>query len=411
MLSIEGNIVHIDGVRRERVEIDSETGLIIKVGPETGVADLILKEELVFPGFVDLHVHAREDTSHTQDYKEDFKTAGEAAVNGGVVAFLEMPNNPVPPVDDASYQAKSELTHTSKIEIVLYAGIGPNTFPFSKNVPYKLYMGPSVGDLFFTSLQDVETVLEKYKGCFVSFHCEDPKILDDNAGAPTHEARRPKEAEISALDFALTMIEKYNLSGKICHASTKEAMEKIRSAKSQGLKVVAEVSPHHLFYSTESLTEANRNFMQMNPPLRGKEDKDALISALKDGVIDFIATDHAPHSIEEKIKGTSGTPQLDTYGSVATWLMKEHNFSPTDILRVCSQNSGKFFSQYSTFKYGEVKVGFVGSLTVLDMKKENKITKENLKTKCGWSPFEGVVFPGSVTTTIIKGYILKNENT
>ncbi len=409
MLSIEGNIVHIDGVRRGRVEIDSNTGLISKVGSETGTADLVLKEELIFPGFVDLHVHAREDVSHKQDYKEDFKTAGEAAVNGGVVAFLEMPNNPIPPVDDSSYIAKTELTKISKVEVILYAGIGPNTSPLSSNVPYKLYMGPSVGDLFFTSLKDVETVLEKYKGCSVSFHCEDPKILDDNANAPTHEARRPKEAEISALDFALSMIEKYNLSGKICHASTREAMEKIRNAKSKGLKVVAEVSPHHLFYSIESLNETNRNFMQMNPPLRHLEDKNALITALKEGTIDFIATDHAPHSIEEKIKGTSGTPQLDTYGSVASWLMKEHNFSPEDILRICSYNPGKFFNQFSGSKYGEVKEGFAGSLTILDMQKESKVTKENLKTKCGWSPFEGVVFPGSVTATIIKGRILKNE--
>ncbi len=405
MLSIEGNIVHMDGVRRERVEIDPVTGLISKVDSPIGVADILLKEELIFPGFVDLHVHAREDTSHTQDYKEDFKTAGEAAVNGGVVAFMEMPNNPIPPVDDASYIAKHELTKTSLVEVVLYAGIGPNTSPLLKNVPYKLYMGPSVGDLFFTSLNDIEKVLAQYQGCCVSFHCEDPKILDENAGAPTHEARRPKEAEISALDFALSMIEKYNLSGKICHASTREAMEKIRNAKIKGLKVVAEVSPHHLFYSTESLTEENRNFMQMNPPLRKAEDKNALIEALKEGTIDFIATDHAPHSIEEKMKGTSGTPQLDTYGPVASWLMKEHNFTPSDILRVCAYNSGKFFNQFSGFKYGEVKEGYAGSLTILDMNKENKVAKENLKTKCDWSPFEGVTFPGTVTTTIIKGKI------
>jgi len=100
MFSIEGIIVNTDGQKRGRIEIDRNTGLIARVGEPMGGANVVLKDELIFPGFVDIHVHARECADHSQDYKEDFKTAGEAAINGGVVAFMEMPNNPVPPVDD-----------------------------------------------------------------------------------------------------------------------------------------------------------------------------------------------------------------------------------------------------------------------------------------------------------------------
>ncbi len=406
MLSIEGIIVNTRECKKGRIEIDQEVGIITKIGEPTGVADLVFnKGELIFPGFVDLHVHAREDTSHTQDYKEDFRTASEAAINGGVIAFMEMPNNPIPPVDDESYKNKKKLTKNAKVEVVIYAGIGENTKPLSQNVPYKVFMGPSVGDLFFHSLVDLEKVLAQYKNCSVSFHCEDPKILEENKNEILHEKRRPKEAETKAIDFALQMIEKYNLQGKICHCSTREGIEKIRNAKIRGVKVVAEVSPHHLYYDSEMLTEKNRKWLQMNPPLRSKEDRDFLIESLRNGTIDFLATDHAPHTKEEKIKGTSGTPQLDTYGPFVTWLMKEKNFTPEIIAKICSCNAGNFINQFTDNQYGEIKEGFAGSLTVLDMNEPVTITKEKLKTKCKWSPFEGVTFPGSVAMTIIKGEI------
>ncbi|OGI65315.1 amidohydrolase [Candidatus Nomurabacteria bacterium RIFCSPLOWO2_01_FULL_39_18] len=403
MSSIEGIIVNIDGQRRGRIEIDQETGLITKISEPTGVADVVLEDELIFPGFVDLHVHARECVDHTQDYKEDFKTASEAAIAGGVVAFAEMPNNPTPPIDGQSYKAKEQLTKRSEVEIVLYAGIGENTKPLATAAPYKVFMGPSVGTLFFYSLEDLEKTLVQYRGSCVSFHCEDPKILEENKNELTHDKRRPKEAEIKAIDFALTMIEKYNLQGKICHCSTKEGIEKIKNAKMHKLNVVAEVSPHHLFYDTKNLTEENKNWMQMNPPLRTTDDRAYLIEALREGTIDFLATDHAPHTGEEKLKGTSGTPQLDTYGYFTTWLMKEHNFTPEAIAKVCSYNPGKFFNQFTKNRYGKVEGGYAGSLTIIDLRKSTTIKKEMLKTKCGWSPFEGVTFPGSVVMTIIKG--------
>lgn len=408
MFSIEGIIA--DTGKRKHLEIDVTSGLFTKISEPIGKADVVLRDELIFPGFVDLHVHAREDASHAQDYKENFHTASLSAINGGVVAFMEMPNNPVPPVDDESYRIKKELTKSSKIEVVLYAGIGNGTKPLSTSVPYKVYMGPSVGDLFFKTLEELEQTLVLYEGSCVSFHCEDPKILDENKNVSLHEDRRPRQAEYKAIDFALLMIEKYNLFGKICHCSTREGIEKIKNAKDRGVKVTAEVSPHHLYYDTDILTAENRNWMQMNPPLRTHADKDYLIQALKDGVIDFLATDHAPHTKEEKLKGVSGTPQLDTYGLVVSLLIKEHNFTPQEIVRVCSKNPGDFISQFTANKYGAIEIGYVGSLSILDLNKKTKVTEDILKTKCGWSPFIGIEFPGAVSMTIIKGKIYEEYN-
>ncbi len=414
MLSIEGNIVNTSSTKRGRVEIDEVSGLIVGVTEPTGVADRVLKEELIFPGFIDLHVHAREDMSHTQEYKEDFITAGAAAINGGVVAFADMPNNKIPPIDDTSHEAKNNLAKRAPVEIVLYAGVGAQTNPLTlghsptgeaKKVPYKVFMGQSIGDLFFTSREALERAIEKYKGQHVSFHCEDPEILEKNITQETHESKRPPEAEISAVDFALELIEKYKIIGKICHASTVEGIEKIIKAKNRGVNVTVEVTPHHLYFD-ETMLKNNRTEFQVNPPIRQtQENRLALIKFLKDGHIDYLATDHAPHSKEEKQKGISGLTHLDTYGSVATWLMSEHGFTPEDIVRVCAQNPAKFFNEFTTHKYGEIKEGFVGSLTILDPKKSVKITEDFLKTKCGWSPFLGVTFPGSVVATIIKGKI------
>src|SRR5439155_14010746 len=132
-----------------------------------------------------------------------------------------------------------------------------------------------------------------------SFHCEDPVLLQKNARAARHEERRPPECEVSATRFALAMIEKYRLVGKLCHYSVAEGLPLIRAAKAKGLSVTAEVTPHHMFFDTTHLTDQNRGRLQMNPPLRSPSDRRAMIEALRDGAADYLATDHSPHSKEE----------------------------------------------------------------------------------------------------------------
>jgi dihydroorotase len=257
MLSIEGRLINIEGETLGRVEI-GDNGLISKVSSPTGKADRVFNDELIFPGFVDIHVHSRECQDHSQDYKEDFVSSGQAAINGGVTAFADMPNNPVPPIDDESYSQKFDLAKKSEVLVLLYVGIGPKTKPLIKRkVPYKVYMSKSVGDLFFESFEDLEKVLSKYEGQSVSFHCEDPKILQNSSGEKSHELRRPSLAELTAVDFALKMIEKYQLIGKVCHISTVEALQKIIQAKKGGLNVSVEISPHHLFFDQSNITSAN----------------------------------------------------------------------------------------------------------------------------------------------------------
>ncbi|MDE1162993.1 MAG: amidohydrolase family protein [Acidobacteriaceae bacterium] len=411
-MRVEGTLVAEDRVWQGAVVIDDATGLIVSVEDARGESDLDTTGCLIFPGFGDIHIHAREDASGKQMYKEDFTTTSAAAVHGGVVQVADMPNNVIAPVNDELYAEKEKLTAKSDVHVTLYAGIGPTTNPLHRHVPYKAFMGPSVGDLFFTSAEQLEQAIARYRGKNVSFHCEDPIIMDAHRGEPTHEERRPAQAEVSATALALQLIEKYELQGKLCHYSTREGLPMIVAAKQRGVKVTAEVTPHHLFFDTSSLTEENRLWLQMNPPLRATEDRLAMIEALRRGDIDYVATDHAPHSHEEKLKGASGVPHLDTLAPFATWLMAEHGFTPELICKYFSANPARFVREFLPKELGEgfgaIAAGYAGSLTVLDMQTPYTVTRESVKTKCAWSPFEGFTFPGSVRATILRGKVFGN---
>jgi dihydroorotase len=404
---IEGTLADIDGVRHGQITI--ENGVITAVGGNLGTPTHVFGDNcLIFAGMGDIHIHAREDVTQKETHKETFACASAAALHGGVLHVADMPNNPAAPIDDASYAAKEALLAKQNLPVVftLYAGIGPGTQPLVRNVPYKAYMGPSVGDLFFSALEDLDRTLSNYVGRAVSFHCEDPLLLEKHKGAATHEERRPAECELSATRFALAMIEKYRLVGKLCHYSVGEGLPLIRAAKAKGLSVTAEVTPHHVFFDTAQITPANRPWMQMNPPLRSPADRTAMLEALRDGTADYLATDHAPHTLAEKERGVSGQPHLDTYGPFVTWLLVDQGFTPERIAAICSANPGAFVNPYRQEKWGRLLPGYVGSLTVLDLQKPTTIRRADLKTKCGWSPFEGVTFPGSVAAVFVRGILV-----
>jgi dihydroorotase len=404
---VEGVLADVDGVRPGQVAI--ENGVIAAVGTDLGRPTHRYGEDcLIFAGMGDVHIHARQDVTGRDDYKETFATAAAAALHGGVVQVADMPNNPAAPVDDATYAAKEALMARVALPVTftLYAGIGPGTRPLRRPVPYKAYMGPSVGDLYFRSLEQLDTTLAAYAGWAVSFHCEDPVLLEQHRGAATHEERRPPACEVSATRFALAMIEKYALRGKLCHYSVAEGLPLIRAAKAKGLAVTAEVTPHHVFFDTAGLTDANRPWMQMNPPLRSPADRRAMLEALRNGPADFLATDHAPHTLAEKERGVSGQPHLDTFGPFVTWLLVEQGFRPERVAALCTANPGDFVNPYQREKFGRLLPGYVGSLTVLNLRKPTTVRREDLRTQCGWSPFEGVTFPGSVEAVFVRGVVL-----
>lgn len=415
--SIEAICVSSFEVGRHQIRFDDETGLILEVG-ELGIEapDYVFGDQcLLFAGMGDVHIHAREDVSGKNCYKEDFTSARAAMMNGGVCHAGDMPNNPVPPVDKRSYEDKVRLGEKAHGDLWFYAGIGPGTSPLPYPVPYKVYMGPSIGDLFFRDLPTLEEALARYEGQWVSFHCEDPEILEESKNEKHHHERRPVKAESVATRDAIHLIEKYKLKGKLCHYSSQEGLELVRTARARGVDISLEVTPQHLYFAIDELEEKFYRPLQMNPPIRMKLDRDTLLAALKQGEIQYLATDHAPHSKEEKSAGHSGLTGLDTYGPFVTWII-HGGMDPRLVAKVAVENPGDFFNHFLPswkkispvyekmgFGLGYLRPGFRANFTVLNLKKPTLVKEENLKTKVGHSPFTGHSFPGSVEALFIGG--------
>jgi dihydroorotase len=415
---IEGIVATSSSLKREQIEFDENTGLITRRGAPWSLSpDFIYSDDcLVFAGMGDVHIHAREDVTGKNNYKEDFASAREALHNGGLCHAGDMPNNPEPPIDDASYKKKFLLAvEKAEGELWTYAGIGPETFPLSFPVPYKAYMGPSIGELFFRDYSSLENAISRYAGQVVSFHCEDPDILESQKEGKYHHERRPVSAEVVATRDALNLIEKYNLQGKLCHFSSGEGLHVVREARARGVRVDLEVTPQHLYFDLEQLKSQDLTPFQMNPPIRFSADRSEMLKALLNDEIKYLATDHAPHSPEEKQRGISGLTGLDTYGPFVTWLLTQ-GATPSLIAKVSCENPGFFYNQFlpgwkllsKTFDQfgkgvGFLEPGYRANFTVLNLKKPMMVTKGMLKTKAQSSPFEGIEFPGSVEDLFIGG--------
>lgn len=396
-----GLVIHPDGEKYQ--EIETENNLI------TAVRDAEPKEEtevtcydrniLIFPGWVDTHVHARQDVSGEKNYKETFATAVRAALRGGIIAFMDMPNNDVAPVDEATYNAKKELVLSQNlpIEIVLYAGINKDSEPFSDDIPYKCFIGESVGSksLFFSEDNTLDETIKRYKGQNVSFHCEYAQIIEESKDNETHESRRPILAETAAIKIALELIAKYDIKGTICHLSTADGLEQVKEARKSGLDVAIEITPHHFFFDyTCKVLSKHPELIKMNPPVRTPRDRLAILDAIKESDLEIRwGSDHAPHTFDEKMESNpSGVPNLDTTGQLVSWLID------SDILhrRIAKifYDSGHFLSRFSKNKYGAVAPGYVGKFTLLDIDNPNTIEKEDIQSKCQWSPWEDIPFSG-----------------
>jgi dihydroorotase len=463
MVTVEGLIAsHDKKPYRGRVTIDEKSGLITAVvkSPKNKKkekkADHVFGNDcLIFAGFGDVHIHAREDETGKQNYKEEYATAAEAALHGGVVHVCAMPNTPstVVNAERFAWHRNRVAALNAPVSILNYLGIDTKTSPIGKpgQYFYKLYFGKSVGDLTVTYGSELDEILSRYKGQYISFHVEYEPIVQASAKGKTHADRRPVAAVNEGLRILLPLIDKYKIHAKLCHWSTGgESFAMIDEYRKRGCDIVLEVSPLHLLFDT-SMTDADPSLwtkIQMNPAIQAPEHRTALIKGLKDGFIQFIATDHAPHTEEEKYSafskfakeypgktnkeiameikkkdkdlfldvccenGHSGAPWLDTYALVCTWLMQQHGFTPQDIARVSSYQPGQFVNPYlkRQFKdkkfgkgFGEIKKGFMGSLTVLNTKKSTKVLRTDLKTKVGWSPLEDRALPGAVEAVFIAG--------
>ena len=399
-------------------EVGISDGLIAEIGHGLrGARKIKTGRCLIFPGFVDVHVHLREPG---WERKEDFRTGTTAAVHGGVTTVVDMPNNPIPTTTPEALELKVRLASAkAKVDVKFYGGAAAGNLGRLKDLAggvagYKLYLSETTGTGAFPEAELGEAFESVGRtGKPASLHCERQSIIDKRkrelAGidAPdVHCDVRPPDAEVESVREAIDELRKHSgTRANICHASTRETVRLVTAARAEGLKVHCEAALHHLYFNRKAMFE--NNLLKTNPPLRSEEDRQALLAELRNGGVSFLVTDHAPHLVEEKLGGgAAGVTGLDDYSHVVSWLIREQGVDPLVIAKVASWNPAKHLRMDDR---GEVAVGKRADLTVLDTRSEERVTNDQVQSKCGWSPYEGKEFPGRARWVIRKGDLVMDD--
>ncbi len=373
------------------------------------------QDKYLIPGFVDVHVHLREPGF---SYKETIKTGTLAAAKGGYTAVCPMPNiNPVP---DSVENIKTELEMIKKdavINVYPFASITKGRKGGGELVDFEalkdLAVGFSDDGTGVQKEQDMALAMEKCAklGKIISAHCEVNDLLK---GGYIHDGEYCKAhghkgicsaSEYEQIDRDCKLAKKTGVHYHVCHISTKESVEIIRKAKANGVNVTCETGPHYLTMCDKDLQENGR--FKMNPPLRSEDDKEALLNGILDGTIDVIATDHAPHSADEKSKGLAdsamGVVGLETsFAVLYTKLVKTGFISLEKLVELMSVNPRRIFD----LPGGEIKEGENADLALLDLNAEWCVNPNEFLSMGKATPFEGWQLQGKNVMTMCGGKIV-----
>lgn len=398
------DIVIIDGVIAER-------GSNIEATPEDVVIDATgLK---VAPAFVDVHVHLREPG---YGYKERIATGTMAAARGGYTTVCSMPNlNPVPDSVENLKVQQDIIDSDAKIEVLPYAAITIG------RKGEELVDVASLHDKVCAFSDDgsgvqIDGMMERAMSeavkhdALIAAHCEVEELLKggyihDGEYARQHNHKGIcSESEWEQVKRDIEIAEKLGCRYHVCHISTKETVELVRQAKARGVKVTCETGPHYLIFTDMDLEEDAR--WKMNPPLRSAEDRAALIEGIKDGTIDMIATDHAPHSIEEKSRGLKdsamGIVGLETaFAALNTHLVKTGVITLEHLIKIMSINPREVFRIK-----GGINIGDRADIVLLDTERQWVVDSEKFYSMGKISMFVGRQMVGDVAMTIHRGNVV-----
>ncbi len=421
-LVVEGN-VFFEG-RPRKLALGIEDGAIVSIKKVIrGVRTVDFGDRLVLPGAIDAHVHFR-DPGMT--HKEDFLSGTTAAACGGVTTVLDMPNTrpPAATLEDLNDKLAS-VRRRAGVDFGLFFGLTGRGLPgraATVAAGYKLYMGSTTGDLLVDDYARLPKILAPLaaSGRPVAVHAEDETMLGAGKALPrdplSYNDARPAESEMSAARIFLGALG--GNRGHVCHLSSRGALELLRPANALsaagkaggGAPVAAdggvaggqdaltcEVTPHHLLLDAREHNGLG-TLGKMNPPLRKRDEREALWGAFLDGRIDCLASDHAPHLLEEKDTGfaeaPAGVPGTETMVPLLMTFVKDGRLPIERLVdAACVRPAGIF-----GLPGGSIAVGMPAHLAVYDLREYRTIRGKRLATKCAWSPFEGreACFPKAV---------------
>ncbi|SOB92569.1 dihydroorotase [Ureibacillus xyleni] len=398
-----------------------EDGKIVAIGAQLpeGAEVIDGKGNLVAPGFVDLHVHLREPGF---EHKETIETGSSSAAKGGFTTICAMPNTkPVPDSAENMKLIKGLIEESAVVRVLPYgsltvaeAGEERTNIEELKELGAVAFSDDGVG------IQLASTMFEQMKSAakvdaVVVAHCEDNSLIYDGV---MHEGKRNKELGLPGIPSIcesvqiardVLLAEAAGARYHVCHVSTKESVRAVRDAKAAGIRVTAEVCPHHLLLEEMDIPSDDANW-KMNPPLRASDDKDSLHQALLDGTIDCIATDHAPHTVEEKCCGMVGAPfgivGFETaFPLLYTQFVETGKWTLKQLIDWMSVKAAKIFD----LPYGTIEVGASADLVLIDLNKEQTVNAERFVSKGRNTPFNGWSAKGWPVMTIFEGNIVYEE--
>ncbi len=378
----------------------------------------------LIPGMIDDQVHFR-DPGLT--HKGDLYTESRAAVAGGITSFMEMPNTNPRTITVNLLEEKFKIAaEKSFANYSFYMGTTNDNFDeIEKLNPHevcgiKIFLGASTGNMLVDNQEAIEKILDfsARTGMIVAVHSESEKLIqenvakykekygEENINVSMHPDIRGREACIECSKWIIELAKKHDANLHILHLSTAEEIALLENKPIEEKKITAEVCTHHLWFSREDYASKG-NFIKWNPSIKDARDREALKQALKEGFIDFIATDHAPHTLEEKL-GTnyftvpSGGPLVQHALVAALELYHQGILTLEEVVEKTSHNVAK---RFEIDRRGFIREGHYADLVLIDLNSPWTVDKSNVLYKCGWSPFEGVEFKSKVLSTIVNGNI------
>ena len=369
----------------------------------------------VFPGFADVHVHLREPGF---SYKETIESGTKACARGGYTVVGAMPNlNPAPDCDAHLRIQEEMIADQAVIRVIPYGSI---TIGQKGEGDVTDITGLAQRVIGFTDdgrgVKDADTMREAMEKCkaadsIIAAHCEDMRLIPaggaihDGAFAKEHGIPGiPSESEWGPIARDVELLRQTGCRYHVCHVSTKESVEIIRRAKAEGIDITAETGPHYLLMCQDDLQDLGR--FKMNPPLRDREDMEALVAGLLDGTIDMIATDHAPHSEEEKGKGLSKSA-MGVVGIESAFPLMYTYFVETGLMSLETLMDRMVYAPKQRFRLGEsgIDIGNRAEITVFDLKADKTIDPAEFLSKGKATPFEGWKVHAECKLTICGGHI------
>lgn len=404
----------------ETVSILVEDGRIVSITKEApAIADarvFELNDGYLFPGFVDVHVHLREPGF---SYKETIATGTRAGARGGFTALCPMPN--LKPVPDSLETLRPQLeaiekdavVHTYPYGAITVGERGEDLADLEGLAPHVIAFSDDGRGVQRGEKMKQAMLRAKALGKLIVAHCEDESLVQggcihDGAYAKAHGHRgNPSASEWKQVERDLELVKETGCAYHVCHVSTKETVELIRRAKAEGLDVTCETTPHYLVLNDSMLQEEGR--FKMNPPIRAEEDRQALLAGILDGTVDMVATDHAPHSAEEKAggleKSLNGIVGLETaFPILYTKLVKQGLLSLETLIDLMYTNPAKRFGIGSPLEEGAV-----ADLTVFDLDQSYVVSPQDFQSMGKSSPFTGERVFGKCLLTLSAGEVAWQE--